>query len=138
MLKGPALCPRNIDDSVDNRMADMHSLRTKLPGERLCQRSESKLACRKRRTIGGSSQAGSGTLCDMSAMCSKSTVPRYQKLCRTGEDQSGRVLQVRGLQEQRQGDLGEVERSLAVCVMSVIWSRAIERKDVNGSDRTLG
>lgn len=72
MLESPALRPWDIDDSIDDRMADVHALWTELPGKGLCQGPESKLARRKSRTVGGSSDAGGGALWHVSFLSRKS------------------------------------------------------------------
>jgi hypothetical protein len=103
----PLLGPGDIDDAVDDSMSDVDALRRKLPRDRITQRAQRPLAAGE----GGHLRVGFDT-------CGGA-----------GEDQSWRILGVgvgSGLEEEREGGLGEDEGSFAVVISLASTYRLIE------------
>lgn len=92
MLERPRLRARDINHPIDDHMRDVHALGPELAGQRLRQRAQGELARRERGEVRRAPHAGR----------------------RPREDEGRRVLEVRGLEEQRERLLGEVEGSFAV------------------------
>lgn len=94
LLKHPPLRPRDINNPINDNMRDMNTLRSKLPRQRLRQRSQRELARRKGSELRRALETG----------------------CRAGENESRRVFQpsLRLSREEWEDILGEVECSFSV------------------------
>ena len=94
----PLLSPRNINNTINNSVSDMHALRREFPRDRIAQRAQRPLAA------GESGHLRVG----------------FDARCRAGEDQGWRVFGVwvgGGLEEEGEGGLGEDEGSFAVLLV---------------------
>ena len=90
----PPLRPRNINHAINDRMRDMHALRTHLPGQTLRHGAEGELHGGEGGEVGGTFDGGGGA----------------------GEDEGWRVGLLVGCwggEEEREGGLGEVEGTFA-------------------------